>query len=186
MGQLLIGGGEEENDKRWGNKKKWGVQLNVTRARWEGIGEDVLTRWRVTYSLVDVDQELLEAMDWCLSHPKGRKQNYCNFLTRWLRDEQAKGERAQRKRRPLKMKREVRPYDNQPGPAQRASPGKTELEFDKWLGADKEKLKPIERSALFQKWSCERDGREWTRYFAIMFDKHLPETNWRERTKDGD
>lgn len=68
--------------------------------------------WRETFSLVDIDKQLLRMANWLLDHASHPKKNIARFVTNWLRKDQDDAELIQKnaKRPPVVVKFHGVPY----------------------------------------------------------------------------
>lgn len=67
------------------------IKFNFKEKQWQGILEEDMAQWQVTFPTLDIDYWLERMKNWILANPrKGRKKNYARFINNWLSDEQEK------------------------------------------------------------------------------------------------
>lgn len=59
---------------------------------WEGVTEELKTRWQEAYPACNIGRQLLAMQEWCMANPKkAHKKNWLRFINLWLSKSQDRG-----------------------------------------------------------------------------------------------
>ena len=74
-------------------KPKWRIVFSPVNHKWLGITRGDREAWAKAYKAVDIEEAILQAGEWLVTHPERDKLDYAAFLGNWISREQRSGGR---------------------------------------------------------------------------------------------